>query len=303
MSERPRRTTIVRVHRDELPIRFETSLVCLEGAAFGQRLALDSGRAVLGRDPDCDYPLDDLEASWHHARIEPTADGFEIVDLASRNGTFVNHVTIVETTPLRDGDLVGIGSHVFKFLRRNTVELAYHERMSRLSLVDELTGCMNRRAVNEALQRDVTAARREGYDLAVIAFDIDFFKRINDTRGHAVGDLVLVEVVRRVQASIRTTDKLGRVGGEEFLVVLPDTNLLTAASIAERLRGVIASSVIVTDGEPIHVSISLGVTDLEEWSYVGGGVTDVAATIEGMLGLADTKLYEAKNLGRNRVAH
>jgi diguanylate cyclase (GGDEF)-like protein len=291
------------VHRDELPTRFETSLVCLEGAAFGQRFALDTGRAVIGRDPDCDFPLDDLESSWHHARIEPRDDGLLLVDLGSRNGTFVNGTPIDGPAPLKDGDLIAIGAHVFKFLRRNTVELAYHERMSRLSSVDELTGAMNRRAIHESLSRDVTGAQREGYNVALIMFDIDHFKRINDTWGHAAGDVALIEVVRRIQLSIRSSDRLGRVGGEEFLVVLPDTNLLTAAVIAERLRSVANATPVTAEGAEFAVSISLGVTDLEEWAYVGGGVVDVAKSIEGMLGLADAKLYEAKNLGRNRVAH
>jgi diguanylate cyclase (GGDEF)-like protein len=196
-----------------------------------------------------------------------------------------------------------VGEHVFKFLRRNAVELAYHERMAQLSMVDELTGAMNRRAIMDALHRDMTIATREQSAVAVIALDIDRFKNINDTRGHSVGDLVLIEIVKRLKASVRTTDKVGRVGGEEFLVVLPDTQRDVAVALAERLRVAVSSAPVLVDGEPLPVTISLGVCERLQWIQDTGGFPELPRCIEAMLVTADARLYDAKNAGRNRVAY
>jgi two-component system cell cycle response regulator len=149
----------------------------------------------------------------------------------------------------------------------------------------------------------MTIATREQYPLAVISLDIDRFKTINDTRGHAVGDVVLVEVVKRLQSTVRANDKVGRVGGEEFLVVLPDTTRDMAVSIAERLRKIIAAAPVRTEKEPLPVTVSLGVCERQQWILETGGHPEVARCIEAMLAVADARLYDAKNAGRNRVAY
>lgn len=296
-------TTIINLQHDDPSGPVETCLVCLKGAAFGHSRLLGQQPVVVGRDPECDYPLDDLAISRQHFRIEPEGDDFRLVDLGSRNGTFLNRGRLQGSAILRDGDLIAIGAHVFKFLRRNTVEHAYHERMTQLSMADELTGAMNRRAILDVLQREMNIATRDHYPLAVIALDIDRFKSINDTRGHAVGDVVLIEVVRRLQSTVRANDKVGRVGGEEFLVVLPDTTRDMAVSIAERLRKVIAATPVPTDRDPLPVTVSLGVCERQQWILETGGQPDPARCIESMLAVADARLYDAKNAGRNRVAY
>ena len=296
-------TTIIDLRHDDPSGPVETCLVCLKGAAFGQSRLLGNEPVVVGRDPECDYPLEDLAISRQHFRIEPDGDGFRLVDLGSRNGTFLNRGRLQGSAILKDGDHIAIGAHVFKFLRRNTVEHDYHERMAQLSMADELTGAMNRRAILDALQREMTIATREQYPLAVISLDIDRFKTINDTRGHAVGDVVLVEVVKRLQHTVRANDKVGRVGGEEFLVVLPDTTRDMAVSIAERLRKIIAATPVRTEKEPLSVTVSLGVCERQQWILETGGHPDVARCIEAILAVADARLYDAKNAGRNRVAY
>jgi diguanylate cyclase (GGDEF)-like protein len=296
-------TTIIDLRHDDSSGPFETCLVCLRGAAFGESRPLGSEPVVVGRDPVCDYPLDDLAISRQHFRIEPSGEDFRLVDLESRNGTFLNRVRLQGSAILKDGDLIGIGAHVFKFLRRNAVEHAYHERMTQLSMADELTGAMNRRAILDVLQRDMTAATRESAPIAVISLDIDRFKTINDTRGHAVGDVVLIEVVKRLQGTLRQNDKLGRVGGEEFLVVLPDTTRDMAVTLAERLRKMVANAPIRTDGEPLSVTVSLGVCERQQWIQDTGGHPELSRCIEAMLAVADARLYDAKNAGRNRVAY
>ena len=303
MPDVPTTTTIIPGKNDDSSLPTETCVVCLKGAGFGHRQLLTRAPLVFGRDPECSYPLDDPAVSRQHCRIEPDGEGFRLVDLESRNGTFLNRVRLHDSAVLKDGDLIKVGEHVFKFLRRNAVELAYHERMAQLSMIDELTGAMNRRAVLDALQRDMANATREQSPIAVIALDIDRFKSINDTHGHSVGDLVLMEVVKRLRASVRATDKVGRVGGEEFLVVLPDTPRDAAVALAEHLRLAIASAPVIVDGDPLSVTISLGVCERVQWILDTGGFAELPRCIEAMLATADARLYDAKNAGRNRVAY
>ncbi|MBU6160215.1 MAG: GGDEF domain-containing protein [Myxococcales bacterium] len=303
MPDVPTTTTIIPSKNDDSSLPTETCVVCLKGAGFGRSHVLKREALIFGRDPECSYPLDDPAVSRQHCRIEPDGDGFRLVDLDSRNGTFLNRARLHGSASLKDGDLIKVGEHVFKFLRRNAVELAYHERMAQLSMVDELTGAMNRRAIMDALHRDMTIATREQSAVAVIAVDIDRFKHINDTRGHSVGDLVLIEVVKRLKASVRPTDKVGRVGGEEFLVVLPDTQRDVAVALAERLRVAVSSAPVLVDGEPLPVTISLGVCERLQWIQDTGGFPELPRCIEAMLVTADARLYDAKNAGRNRVAY
>ena len=156
----------------------------------------------------------------------------------------------------------------------------------RLAHVDFLTGAANRRS----LPRTFEAAR--GRPLALLAVDIDRFKPINDRLGHAAGDAVLVTVAERLLAAVRSGDAVVRVGGEEFLVVLPDVTSLTAATgIAEALRSAIESSPIHAGGGPLDVTVSIGVALSE------AGIADR----ETALLAADRALYAAKRDGRNRV--
>ena len=156
---------------------------------------------------------------------------------------------------------------------------------------DALTGLLNRRAILETLERELTRAAREGTQLSVIMGDLDHFKRINDTYGHLAGDAVLREAAQRLQASMRVYDTVGRYGGEEFLVVSPGCGLPEAAEQAERLRRRISEEAVRVPDCAIPVTMSLGV---------------VAATAEvrqpgDLLRLADDALYAAKHSGRDRV--
>ena len=163
-----------------------------------------------------------------------------------------------------------------------------NEAIARLARTDPLTGLANRRALGEALQREVGRARRDGRPLAAVALDLDHFKRVNDSYGHATGDRLLVAVGGALLSSVRPYDLAARTGGEELLVLLPGANLVTAAEVAERFRTRIAG--LVVDGLPETVTASAGVAVLE------GDERE-----EGFLARADQALYEAKRLGRNRV--
>ncbi|MCB2110014.1 MAG: diguanylate cyclase [Defluviimonas sp.] len=169
------------------------------------------------------------------------------------------------------------------------------ERGLRLAMTDPLTGLHNRRYALPHLARMVERARTATRGLAVLAIDIDRFKTVNDRHGHAAGDAVLVEIAERLRSNLRAVDLVARIGGEEFLVALPDTTAEAAHSTAERLRRRVGERPIALQGGPeIDVTLSIGVA-------VGAPRARSGDTAEGILARADRALMEAKAEGRNLV--
>jgi diguanylate cyclase (GGDEF)-like protein len=163
--------------------------------------------------------------------------------------------------------------------------------LDELAHTDPLTKLANRRALMQRAQMELDRAARTGRPLALLMFDIDHFKRVNDTYGHAAGDAVLAGVAATAQAQFRRIDLCGRVGGEEFVVVLPETDPEHARAAAERLRGAIAATSFGDIAPGLTVTISIGLVSVEE----------VSATLDVLLARADAALYRAKDGGRNRV--
>lgn len=159
-----------------------------------------------------------------------------------------------------------------------------------LAVADELTGIANRRRFFEVAARDLTAAARSSRPLCVLMVDIDHFKRVNDTYGHPTGDDVIREVSRRLAEGIRSSDLIGRYGGEEFSIVLQDA--ASGTRLPDRLRSRVADEPIPTRSGPLDVTVSIGLAFLE-------GSDD---QLETLLARADAALYRAKQNGRNQVA-
>jgi diguanylate cyclase (GGDEF)-like protein len=157
---------------------------------------------------------------------------------------------------------------------------------------DSLTGALNRRAMEEAALREMARSARYGYQLSMIMIDIDNFKHLNDSRGHAAGDCALQAFSRVVKAMLRGPDLLARTGGDEFTILLPDTPASAGIAAAERIRRAVESLEIGYGGEPIKFTVSAGVAQLDP---AHGGW-------EGMLQRADEAMYAAKRSGRNSVA-
>lgn len=164
---------------------------------------------------------------------------------------------------------------------------AVQEELHLASITDPLTGLYNRRYLYQRLEQEIDLANRYGHPLSIILFDIDHFKRINDSFGHNLGDEVLVWISGILRSSIREVDIAGRHGGEEFLVILPHTDLAGAIEVAERLRSAIESVEWSLDG--LKVTISGGVAQYE------------GERLDDLVHRADCKLFEAKQLGRNRI--
>jgi eukaryotic-like serine/threonine-protein kinase len=164
-------------------------------------------------------------------------------------------------------------------------------RVQNMAAVDELTGIANRRRFLEMAERDVDAAARHGRPLAAMMIDIDHFKSINDTYGHPTGDDVIRTVAGRLAAQARRTDLLGRYGGEEFVLLLPDTATRTCRDLAERLRAGVADVQVQTRSGPLTVTVSVGIA----------ARLPADPDLTALLSRADEALYEAKKGGRNRV--
>ena len=155
---------------------------------------------------------------------------------------------------------------------------------------DALTGVLNRRSIRDVLRKELARCRREKNTLGVILADVDHFKKVNDHYGHAAGDAVLVSVVQRITSVLRSYDALGRYGGEEFLIIAPNCDLVIAQKLAERVRSIIADDPMDLGNDSTRVTVSMGVT-------LGTAESDP----EFLVAQADTAMYNAKRNGRNRI--
>lgn len=184
------------------------------------------------------------------------------------------------------------GATLRKILYRRSIELkAAYQRIEELAELDELTGSYNRRCIMRLLDGAIEKARQTSTPCAIALIDLDWFKRINDAHGHPVGDEVLRTFAITIFANIRPSDSFGRYGGEEFLLLLPDTSGEAAQHMLERLRSIVADLDWGAFCLSMRVTISAGVVTLRE--------TDTADTF---LARADSALYSAKAQGRNRIA-
>jgi diguanylate cyclase (GGDEF)-like protein len=169
-------------------------------------------------------------------------------------------------------------------------ERSQHE-LEHAARVDYLTGCYNRRAIEELATQSIASARRHGVPLSVLVLDIDHFKRINDELGHAIGDLALVESVARIRTTLRAEDLLGRLGGEEFIVLMPSADGASAVQAGERIRRSFSAQPLRMDGHHRSVTLSIGVATL----------APMDRGFSQLLQRGDRAMYAAKNAGRDLV--
>jgi two-component system, cell cycle response regulator len=172
-----------------------------------------------------------------------------------------------------------------------------NQMLKYIGLTDSLTGVYNRRYIDRRLPEELARARRQSYHVACMYIDIDHFKQVNDSIGHQGGDEVLREVANRIKAELRTSDALGRFGGEEFVVLLIDADLASAAPVAERIRASIADTVFALSGAERAVTVSIGVAAFCDFERN----TSIEDAAQQVLAQADSALYQAKQQGRNQV--
>jgi diguanylate cyclase (GGDEF)-like protein len=269
----------------------DACIVVIYGPELGRRVQLGTAPFQIGRSTKNDLSLDQESVSRHHARITFDGSAYWLQDMNSTNGTFVNDDAIAEQQ-LADGDQIRVGRSILKFMTGENVEVQYHEEIYRLMTVDGLTQIFNRRYFNEALEREFNRSGRYQRALALIVFDIDFFKRVNDTHGHLAGDSLLRQIASAVRPRLRREDIFARIGGEEFAVLLPEINLDGGRITAEKIRGIIEVTPFRHEQKSIPCTVSLGVA----------AATGAEKVAEELYRVADARLYEAKQGGRNRVA-
>jgi diguanylate cyclase (GGDEF)-like protein len=255
---------------------------------FGKRQLLSSPMRI-GRERGNQIVLQSDSVSRRHCLIDQRQTTWYIKDLGSTNGTYVND-QLIEEYQLRRGDQVKVGDTIFKYLSGSDVEAQYHETIYRMTIMDGLTNVHNKRYLIEALEREISRAGRHERPLALLLFDLDHFKQVNDTYGHIAGDYVLKEVAAVAKSRLRPDDILARYGGEEFAVVLPETELMGGVAIAEQLRQLIKDHPFEFEGERIPVSASIGAAQLAP-----------GHDPMNLIKAADVKLYDAKRSGRDRV--
>lgn len=279
-----------------LPTR-HPCLLFLSGVQEGSMVVLDFYRrrcVQIGRDKSCDLCLDDPEISRQHAEIIALADGtIRVSDKQSMNGCYVNGRRI-EQTMLQDGDVLRLGPYVLKLMFQDEVMLNYYTRLYEQSVKDTLTSTYNRRYFKQALDREWSYASRHKQNLSLAMMDLDHFKILNDTYGHAAGDVVLQEFTQRVLRSIRQEDILARHGGEEFVVLFRHTEADGLRTVARRILKAVGSTPFVVDDQAIKVTVSIGLLTYNPQHLQ-------TKTPMEMMCEADARLYQAKADGRNRL--
>jgi diguanylate cyclase (GGDEF)-like protein len=269
-------------------------LTVISGPNIGRVFSVREGETVIGRGREAHVRIDDAGASRAHAHILVDSGRYVLEDLHSTNGTFVAGRRI-ERVELTSGDRINIGSSVvisFAILDAQAERLAH--QLYESSVRDPLTRAHNRRYLVERLASEIAYARRHNTRLSLVLFDLDHFKRINDTHGHLAGDDVLRDVAAMVSRLIRAEDVFARFGGEEFVILTRGISHANIGRFAERVRAAVERLEIASESTVLRVTVSIGVSSLDE-------LTDKSRAAEDLLRLADERLYRAKTEGRNRV--
>ncbi len=273
-------------------------LIQYSGNRVGKCFHLDlaSPSHVAGRSPDVDLRIDEQSVSRKHVKFNQSSGAISVTDLGSANGTFINDKRISSEVRLRDGDFLRLGAVLLKFFASNNVDAIVQDKIYRMATIDAGTQIYNKQYVVDTLESEIKFHRTRRQPLSIIYFDLDYFKKVNDTYGHNAGDMVLRQTAKIVTSTIRKDDTLGRFGGEEFIVILPNTPLATCRDLAERLRQAVAGYDFRLKKDKGGVvnhrqTISLGIFELNS----------AITTAEELLEKADQKLYTSKTSGRNRV--
>jgi len=289
----------IRTVMERLGVDFSTFPGLLFVTSIGQ-LGFDPGPRTATAAPPRPV-LGMFDAAGHAAQFPQPAQRLQSVAIVPllRNKRIIGSLNLGSTDPTRFTPSLGTDfvEHMASIIAICLENVISNEMLKYIGLTDSLTGVYNRRYIDRRLLEEIARARRQQYDLSFMYIDIDHFKRVNDTLGHQGGDEVLREVAGRIKGELRLSDALARFGGEEFVVLLIDADLDSAAFVAERIRAGIAATMIgLPHGLQVSITGSIGVASLS-----GAGVGTAEATALALVANADEALYQAKSGGRNRV--
>jgi diguanylate cyclase (GGDEF)-like protein len=267
-------------------------LIVLAGSNVGEMYRVEEGETFLGRGQNTTIRLNDDGISRRHARIVQHGGEVMIEDLKSSNGTIVNGAPVTMQL-LKDGDKIRLGSTtILKFTYNDHLDESFQQQMYEAALRDGLTKAFNKKYFLDRLETEIAYARRHQAHLSLLMFDVDHFKRVNDTYGHLAGDYVLARLAKVASGTVRTEDVFARYGGEEFGVICRGVPLGSAGVLGERLRSIVEQTVFEHEGQRLPVTISVGVAAHPDVPIETG---------PQLIAAADQALYEAKRAGRNRV--
>ncbi|HAK53125.1 MAG TPA: GGDEF domain-containing protein [Gammaproteobacteria bacterium] len=270
-------------------------LVMIKGDFIGQVYELESDVTIVGRSDDVDLVVSDIIISRRHAMIVDRAVEYYLSDLGSTNGCLLNKEQNTTATVMSEGDKVTLGNIVFKFTYQDQDDTEYHMMLMNMAVKDGLTRIYNKRYFSEVLEKEFDYNRRNKVGLAIILFDIDHFKQVNDTWGHPAGDFILKHMAELIEDTARGYDVFARYGGEEFVFLLRGATLEAAVNLAERVREAVQNHVFQYDSVDLQITVSMGVIC---WNG-----DDEMEEAEALVEAADKHLYAAKEGGRNRVVH
>lgn len=285
--------------RYSMPKTYAPVLIGLSGPVRGHRFSIQKHMTTVGRGSTCEWRLSDGASSRHHFRIlyenhivPENMPECWIEDLRSRNGTDLNGTKIKTLTPLRERDRITLGSSVIGFFIRDDQELRQDNSLYINATQDPLTGLKNRRMLKEYLSYYINQSVKYNKPLSLILFDIDFFKKINDTYGHDVGDQALCHVASIFRKNCRDSDLLARWGGEEFAIAMGNVGAEAAYLKAEQLRKQIEESAVILSGDNSKVQFTIS---------AGGTIFCPGDGYDQLFQRADEALFKAKKLGRNQT--
>jgi len=284
----------IEARRNALPLApGRATLTLVSGSNAGTIYPLLLDENVIGRTRECAIRIEDPGVSRRHARIVRRGpEEYYLEDLGSRNGTFVRGNKITNH-PLAEGDRLAVGPGVeFRFGFTDEAEEGLLRRLYESSILDALTGAYNRKHFAERFTSELAYAKRHSTPLALLMFDLDHFKRINDSCGHLGGDHVLRTVAALVKKTLRAEDVFARYGGEEFAIIARGIDVEKAYLFGERVRSIVEVARIEFNRTPIVVTVSVGAASLACCDD---------PTPEGLIAKADERLYAAKRSGRNRT--
>lgn len=262
--------------------------------------AVEDGQKAWNAWQQEEYSL--LISDW----IMPDIDGLELCKrIRAQPGLQYTYIILLTSMDGKGSYLEGMDAGADDFITKPFDEeqlaarlrvaeriIALHQKLRIQATHDGLTGVWNRAAVMDYLFGEVERARRQSTHIGVIIADLDYFKRVNDTYGHPAGDAVLQEAARRMESALRPYDRLGRYGGEEFLIIASGCDLGQTMALAERIRSFMSAEPVKSPSGEIPVTVSLG---------VAVGSDQVGENAAALIAAADEALYRAKKAGRNRV--
>lgn len=274
----------------------QACLVQYSGAGLGKRYQFDDHEVTLGRNSSSHIYINEASVSRSHAVFYVSDQQIFVEDKGSSNGTYVNERKVEGKQALKDQDMIRAGSILLKFFADNSIDSIIQDKIYRMATIDAGTQIFNKQYLIDTLTSELRFSKSYRRPLSIIYFDLDHFKPVNDNYGHNAGDQILREGAEIVKKMVRKDDVFARFGGEEFIIVLPNTAQEVAGELAERVRKRFEDhrfKLVNGKGQTIEhqQTVSLGVAQLD---------SDMEK-YEELLEAADKKLYISKHTGRNKV--